>query len=146
MSLRNELKWSNPYIYIVDQSLWQGLNSLRTKSIYYYLAIFVVISVCLFVCLSDHNSKTLWQICLKFWLGKSGHGNVSSLVWDAKMIGSTFNRESLGFQTSWIILLYLCNRNCQKKYFRTWIINCKIVKCRLPLPRHCWGRICWTFR
>ena len=40
----------------------------------------VVISVCFFVCMSDHNSGTPWSIGLKFWLGNSGEPWECSLL------------------------------------------------------------------
>ena len=45
------------------------LTSLWTTRIYIYK---VVISVCLSVCLSDHNSGTPVPICHKSWLGNTG--------------------------------------------------------------------------
>ena len=52
----------------------------------------VVISVCLFVCMSDHNSWTPWPVCLKFWVENSGEPRECSklgfkiLSWDGGKI------------------------------------------------------------
>ena len=58
------------------EDLMINVRSLTIQNLR-YLYIKDIISVCLSVCLSDHNSGTLGPICLKFeWGTKQNHGNV----------------------------------------------------------------------
>ena len=54
-----EITKSKTPLYAIGK--WPGVFNIIVFSIYT-----VVISVCLFVCLSDHNSGTSGPICLKF--------------------------------------------------------------------------------
>ena len=56
-------------LFILFCSVYNIVLYLNILYIYMYKA---VISVCLFVCMSDHNSETPGLICLTFWLRKNG--------------------------------------------------------------------------
>ena len=53
----------------------------HTAKGYYFYIYKVVISVCLGVCLSDHNSGTHGPFCLKILIGKLGRATEMFLAW-----------------------------------------------------------------